>query len=193
VPNQPKQEALSDVALLQASAAGDRSTFDTFVDRHKAALFRFTRHLCDSDGDAEEALQQTFVAAWMNADSFRADGHVRGWLFRIARNAHYKMHRKKAGEPTEHEELTALGCRAGWNTDARPLSQSIEDRDLVRHALASLNPEDRETLLLIELEGFSLREASDTLSITLPAVKSRLHRARLRLVAAMREDTADVE
>ncbi len=171
-----------------ASASGDRASYNEFVARHQAALFRYTKAISDSPSEAEEALQQAFVSAWLGAGSFRGPGNARGWLFRIARNAGHKMHRLRAGQPSEHESLEELGCQAGWNAGLPPLSEQIADRQWVSQALATLPLGDQEILLLVEVEGFSLSESAETLNLSLPAIKSRLHRARLRLVASLRKE-----
>lgn len=188
MPPEEQQERPSDVALLVASSSGDKAAFEEFVDRHKAALFRFTRAISSTPSEAEEAMQQTFVSAWLHAATFRGDGPARSWLYRIARNAQNKMHRRHVGEPSEHEEISELGRLAGWDCDVPPLSDVIENREWVQQSLASLPTDDQEILVLIEIEGFSLREAGETLELSVAATKSRLHRARLRLLAALRKD-----
>ncbi len=183
-----EQQEQPDLALLVASSSGDKAAFEEFVDRHKSALFRFARAISPSLTDAEEAMQQTFVSAWQHASTFRGEGHARGWLFQIARNAQNKMHRRRAGEPPQHDDLTDLGNQAGWDCGLTPLADVIENREWVQHALSSLLVDDQEILVLIEVEGFSLLEAGDILGLSLPATKSRLHRARLRLLAALRKE-----
>jgi RNA polymerase sigma-70 factor (ECF subfamily) len=90
------------------------------------------------------------------------------------------------GEPASFEPLETLGVQAGWGDDGAAL-ESLARRDLLRRALRRLRPDDREILVLRELEGLPGAEVAEMLELTLAAMKSRLHRARLRLAAALRE------
>ena len=134
---------------------------------------------------AEDALQETFLSAWRNAASFRGDGSALGWLLSIARHAVYRQHRSRAGEPERMESLAELGEAAGWGAAPDPLDALVV-KDEVERALARLSLGERELLLLREVEGLSNEECASLLGLGLPALKSRLHRARLRFVAQLR-------
>jgi RNA polymerase sigma-70 factor (ECF subfamily) len=140
-----------------------------------------------SDADCEDVLQETFVAAFRGCGGYRGEGSARSWLFGIARNLSKKIYRKRVGEPEEIVPLEELGLQAGWGrppwTDS--FAESLERRDTLEKALGRLTPEEREILILRELEGFSGEEAAAVLELSLPAMKSRLHRARLRLAALL--------
>lgn len=179
----------SDAELLGRTAAGESAAFDRFVERHQAAVLRFARSLESDPVQAEDALQETFLAAWRGAGGFRGGEGARPWLFAIARHAVYRQHRPRVGEPAELAPLTDLGVAAGWGAapETDPVVR-LADRDAVRRALARLPAPDREILLLREVEGFTAEECTGQLGLTLPAVKSRLHRARLRFAAALRGD-----
>lgn len=175
-----------DAQLLDAAARGDRAAFHVFVDRYQAPLFRYLTALAGSEADAEDALQEAFVAAWKGADGFRGGPSARGWLFTIGRNALHRAHRRRVGEPASFEAMEQLGARAGWGQEDDVL-EGLARKDLLARALDRLPAEDREILVLRELEGFSGEEAAQMLGLGLAAMKSRLHRARLKLVAALRE------
>lgn len=181
-----------DEALLERAARGDRGAFDRFMDGHAAPVFRFiTLHVRDSD-TAEDVLQETFLAAWRGAASFRGPGSARSWLLSIARRAALRQGRKRAGEPRESASLDAvplevLAREAGWGDDPSGEERRLEVKELVEAGFAHLAPEDREILLLRDLEGFSGEETAALLGLSLPAVKSRLHRARLRFMTRIRE------
>lgn len=175
-----------DQALLGAAAAGDREAFDAFVARHQASVFRYLRSLGSDEAGAEDALQETFLAAWRGAATYGGGPSARGWILTIARNALRRAHRRRVDEPAAFEPLEVLGRQAGWGSGEEVLER-LARRDLLERALESLSPDDREILVLRELEGLDGREVADALEIGVPAMKSRLHRARLRLVAALRE------
>jgi RNA polymerase sigma-70 factor (ECF subfamily) len=178
-------DAPDDDALLRRSAGGDGAAFDLFVDRHAAAVLHFARNLTRDEDRAADVFQETFVAAWRGAGGFRG-GSARAWLLTIARNATHRQRRTRAGEPRDHESLDELAQRAGWGADHDDVLRRLEARDLLERGLAALDDDDREILLLRELEGLSGAEAAAALGITLEAQKSRLHRARLRFIASLR-------
>jgi RNA polymerase sigma-70 factor (ECF subfamily) len=174
-----------DRRLLQRSAEGDREAFLQFMDRHQAALFRFCRSLSDRVEDAEDALQETFLAAWRHADGFRGSGSARSWLFTSARRHVYRAVRRERPEALgDTSDLEQLGVEAGWGEEGRTLANI----DLAE-AFDRLSTVDQQVLVLRELEGFSNAEAAEILGVELAAIKSRLHRARLRLMAAVTRGT----
>lgn len=179
-----------DRALLEGVAAGDRAAFTALWRLHQPAVRRFAAVLA---GDAaDDVVQETFLQAHRGAAAFRGEGSVRGWLLGIARFSVMRLHRRHAGEPRDHEPLEALGQRAGWGSDdPERLASLAEDRDRVRAALARLAVEDREVLLLRDVEGLAGEDVAHALGLAIPAMKSRLHRARLRLAAAVREGGPD--
>lgn len=178
-----------DPDLLRRSASGEGAAFKEFVERHQASVFRFIQTLTSERADAEDALQETFLAAWRSAATFRGDASARAWVLTIARNAVRRQHRRRVGEPAEFLSLDELGLHAGWGSQATPeeLFARPEDRAMLERALASLSKEDRQILILRDLEGFSGEETAELLDLSLAAEKSRLHRARLRLTAALKE------
>jgi len=176
---------IKDPELLSQVAVGDAQAFEAFVIRHREAVWRFVRSMTRDAGAAEDVLQETFFSAWRSSASFRGDGSALGWLFTIARNAVYRQHRGKAGEPEQMESLAELGEAAGWGADPDPLDALVV-KDEVGRAFARLIVEDREVLLLREVEGLTNEECARLLGLGLPALKSRLHRARLRFVAHLR-------
>jgi RNA polymerase sigma-70 factor (ECF subfamily) len=162
-----------------------------FADRHQAAVFRHLRALCPTQEDAEDALQETFLAVFRYAAGFRGESSAKTWLFTIARNAAWKTKRSVEARSLDdaNESLESLGDSAGWGeSDPESLAVKAQSRERLRRALNDLAPEDREILVLRELEGFSGEETASILSLGLPAMKSRLHRARLRLAGALRKE-----
>jgi RNA polymerase sigma-70 factor (ECF subfamily) len=189
---EPDGGALSDAGGLARAARGDADAFAGLVARHGAAVFRYARSLSDSREDAEDVLQQTFLAAWQAAGTFRGAASVRTWLLTIARNAAWRLRERRGREAIDAVPIDDLGLRAGWG-EAHPefVVQRNEHRGRVEAALARLAPEDREVLTLRELEGYSGDETAGLLGLGRAAMKSRLHRARLRLAAALREGGGD--
>lgn len=150
-------------------------------------MYRFVHSLGVHGADAEDALQETFIAAWRGAGGFRGETAVRFWLFGIARNVVRHAQRHAVGEPADFEPLESLAVRAGWGGGGTtPTDQADPSVALVHAALARLTPTDREILVLRELEGCSGEATGAALGLTIPAMKSRLQRARLRLAVEVR-------
>jgi len=178
-----------DLILAERVGSGDREAFDELVAKHQSGVFRLARALTTSATLAEDVLQETFWAAWRHAGGFRGDASVRTWLFTIARNKAARAMRLHVGEPAQMSALTALGAEAGWGADPSPerVAEVSEQRRVLRQALDSLSEEDRAVIVLRDLEGLSGPEAAQVLELGLPTLKTRLHRARLRLMAAVRK------
>lgn len=175
---------IEDRSLLQRAAGGDAGAFEAFVLAHRQPVWRFVRSLTLDTATAEDALQETFLAAWRGAATFQGEGSALGWLLTIARRALYRQFRTRAGEPERLESLAELGEAAGWG--AEDAQESFLTQDEVRRALEKLSFEDQEVLLLRDAEGLGNEACAELLGLGLPALKSRLHRARLRFVAHLR-------
>lgn len=175
-------------------AVGDRDSFTRLVVRHQAALLRYLRAAFDSEADAEDALQRAFVSVWKSAGTYAGRASVRAWLFTIARNAGMRARQKAREELLEPEPLARLGERAGWGSETpEALMAALERRDALERGLDTLRSEEREILLLRDVEGLSGDEAAEVLGISRAAMKSRLHRARLGFAAAMRKELDDAQ
>ena len=178
---------IDDAERLERAAAGDRGAFERFVVEHEGAVLRYIRTQTSDPEVAEDALQDTFIAAWRSADTFRADGSARAWLLTIARNAVRRQYRRPAGAPETFEPLDGEAVRAGWGRDPdEEWTDRIAARQLVERAFAALSSDDREVLVLRDLEGFGNEDVAEMLGLSLAAVKSRVHRARLRFMESVR-------
>jgi RNA polymerase sigma-70 factor (ECF subfamily) len=181
-------EPESDARLIERIARGERGALEPLVRRHWASMYRYASRVSNDPSVAEDALQDTFVAVLEHAGTFRGEGSARTWLYTLARNALRRRYRRRMDEPSRFEgleDVESLGARAGFGTDLGFLS-SLEDRDEIERALARLSPDDREVLALVDAEGLSVEEAATSLELGEAALKSRLHRARLRFMGAIR-------
>ena len=176
----------TDAALLARVAASDGPALGELVRRHWAGLFRFARRMTRDDATAEDALQDTFLAVLQHAATFRGEGSARAWLYTLARHAIQRRARRRVGEPSPSEvtdDVELLGASAGFGcADAA----TFEDREEIERVLDRLSEEEGEVLALVDAEGLSIEEAARSLMLGEAALKSRLHRARLRFMAAMR-------
>lgn len=179
-----------DPALVALVAAGDRAAFGRLMERHGAAMRRLARLLTSSDDAADEALQAALIGAFRGAPSYRADSSVKSWLSAIVRNAawHERARRRKADHRIDADApLEQLGAAAGWGSvDPELAAMRAEDLRRVLAAMESLRESDREILVLRDVEQLSGDEVAKLLAIDIRAMKSRLHRARLKLAVALR-------
>jgi RNA polymerase sigma-70 factor, ECF subfamily len=187
------QHSDDDVTLLQRVANREAAAMRALFDRHAPALLRFATTLSRDRALAEDAVQEAFASLWQHAGGFRGESSARAWLFTITRNAVHRRFRRKSDRSTETESLDnldALGAAAGWGDPSaqRALDDRIADDELVRHALSTLDDDDKTVLALVDVEGLSIEEAAASLFVSVAALKSRLHRARLRFVAALRKE-----
>ena len=169
---------VSDETLIGRIAAGDPSSFDRLVRRHQAAVYRFARAaVSGGTGEAEEILHETFRAARRAAHRHRDEPSARPWLLALARQA--------IGRRNAHSDLTPLrelARSAGWGSSGGD-EPSGEDDGAMEAAFAALPAADREILTLCDREYFTVDEAARVTGLADAAVHTRLHRARLRLLA----------
>jgi RNA polymerase sigma-70 factor (ECF subfamily) len=183
---QETDASISDRELIARVGKGDRRAFELLIERHAAAVLRLATAVSDP-ATAEDAMQQTFLNVYQHAATFRGDASVRTWLLTIARNTAFRLHGKARREELVEEPLMQLGLDAGWGSDdPEAIAIAAEQEGALRNALSQLSAEDREVLILRDLEGLRGSEAAELLGIGERALKSRLHRARLRLAVALR-------
>lgn len=169
----------TDPELLARANAGDAAAFEALVKRHAASLLRFATHMCGGETPGQDAAQDALLSAWRAAGGFRGEASVKTWLFQLAANACRRRHRRKEPEAAEVDDAAR-----NVPVDAPPPDAVVASRELgatLARALAALPPESREVLFLRDVEGLSGDETAVALGLTLPAMKSRLHRARLEL------------
>jgi RNA polymerase sigma-70 factor (ECF subfamily) len=138
--------------------------------------------------DADDVVQQAWVDAIRGGKTFSGQSGVRSWLLTLTRHAAFRSKRLRSGQPRIHVPLDTIAVAAGWGSDPEISVASRLDAARLGQALATLHPEAREVLTLRDLEGLAGPEVALMLHVTLPAMKSRLHRARVELAAAVRKE-----
>lgn len=171
-----------DSVLIRAAQAGDVEAFAELVRRHEHRLRIVVRRILDDGRDVEEAVQDVFIQAWRHLDRYRGEAAVFTWLYRIGVNEALARRRKRRLDTVDLEAPAAAGIH-DERPDSQPeaASESTETREHVLAALASLPFEYREAVVLRDLAGLSNEEVAAALDVTVPAAKSRIHRARLQL------------
>jgi RNA polymerase sigma-70 factor (ECF subfamily) len=168
-----------DVALVAAIQNGSELAFNRLVDQHQQGVRTFLRRLLGNDADADDMAQETFLAAWTHARSFRGEASVRTWLcgiaWRKAKGAQRSWARRRSRDTEHHERVSA------HNAAGVPM----EDRLAVRRAMQALPLDQRAAVTLCLVCGFSHSEAAEILGAALGTVKSHVLRGRERLLKAI--------
>lgn len=189
----------ADGELCARAAGGDRAAMSALVSAFRGPLYRFARRLTHDDALAEDVLQETFLTALKKVGGWRGEGTCKGWLFAIARSQVLMARRRRSGEPETFDdveagpELPQLGLEAGWGSamDPEALASRMEAQVQLERALSALPEGDRAVIALRDLEGLSGEDTAQALGLSLAAMKSRLHRARLALVAQVKRGGTD--
>ena len=177
---------MDDAVLLARARNGDVDAFAELVRRYehrvRAVLFR----LLEDERDVEEATQDAFVQAWRNLHRFRGDAAVFTWLYRIAVNEALARLRRKRVQTTDIDEVAeAARAAADPAAEPQPAAEASELHSVLSDAIRGLEPEYRAPLVLRDVVGLSNQEVADVLELSVPAAKSRIHRARMRVRAAL--------
>ena len=180
-----------DAALVAGLRRGDPQAMEQLVETFADRVYRLTFRITGSREDAEEATQDALWTAGRKIDTFKGESAFGSWLYRIAANAAYmKLRRRKATarEVAIEEVLPALDDGGlhfepmdDWSPRVDEQALNGELREILDAALAELPPDYRTALVLHDVEGLSNPDVAETLGISLPAVKSRVHRSRLYL------------
>lgn len=177
-------QAGNEAAFLSRLRAGDAGAFETLVREHQGPLYSLLSRLMGNPDEALDLVQETFIRALRGLPSFRGESALRTWLYRIAMNEFLNGQRGRRTEAVAPEEMEDLAPSLwdrwrGRVPDPEEVAVTREELEKLRQAIARLPEEYRAVLLLRDREGYSAQETAELLGISIPAVKSRLHRARL--------------
>jgi len=177
--------------LVQRLQAGDAETFDALFRQYFQKIFRQATHLLGNAAEAEEVVQEVFLAVYEKAHTFRGEAAFTTWLYRLTTNAAFsRLRRRKRSHEVAIEDYLPQFQPDGHHL-VRPvvdwsanLEESLADaqlQQLLRQAIELLQPLDKAVLVLSDFEDLSNKEIGEALGLTVLAVKARLHRARLFL------------
>ena len=173
--------------LVAAAQAGDAAAFEELVNRYEGKIFRLTRNITGNHEDAEDAMQDAFLKAYAHLQDFHGDSRFYTWLVRIAANEALMRLRKRRpnlfslDEPIEGDTDLFPRELEDWGPTPEQRYAQTEVQNIVSELIDRLEPEFRIVFLLRDFEELSTQETAEALAISVPAVKSRLLRARLRL------------
>ena len=182
------QTGIEESTLVSQAREGDKGAFGELVRRYEGKIFRLAQHVTQNREDAEDVLQETFMKAYEHLDQFKGDSKFYTWIVRIAVNqALMKLRRRKTDKTVSIDETidtgedTVVREIAAW--DENPEQQFSRDElgGILDTAVRSLEPLYRSVFVLRDIEELSTEETAEALGLSVPAVKSRLLRARLQL------------
>ncbi|WP_242352598.1 MULTISPECIES: sigma-70 family RNA polymerase sigma factor [unclassified Anaeromyxobacter] len=180
-----------DTELLERAREGDRRALEALLSRHQRSVYRFGLKMCRDEEDAKDVLQETLLAVARNVKDFRGASSVSTWLYTIARSFCIKKRRRSKFAPEQEESLEARvsGEAARQVVDpTRPPDDALAGRQIeaaLEQAIAALDPMYREVLVLRDVEGLTAPEVAEVMGLSVEAVKSRLHRARVAVREAV--------
>jgi RNA polymerase sigma-70 factor, ECF subfamily len=167
---------VEDSILVRAAQNGDVDAFEELVRRYQTSIYRVALRILGSRADAQDVVQETFVRAWRALPRFRHDSAISTWLYRIVtRRALDKIASCRSTGTLDEVEVEA-------GPDPAQAAEDQERLRAVKQAIAKLPPDQRAALVLREFEGLSYQEVAHVLGASVPAIKTRIHRARLTVI-----------
>ena len=174
--------------LVAKAREGDLAAFNELVQRYDRKIFRLAKHITQNDEDAEDVLQETFLKAFEHLGDFQGQSKFYTWIVRIAVNESLMKLRKRKSdrtvpldEPVDTGEDTVVREIAVWEENPEQKYSREEMAKILEEAVDTLRPAFRTVFVLRDIEELSTEETAEALGISIPAVKSRLLRARLQL------------
>ncbi len=188
----PEQSAVAsdEVQLVERARAGDLEAFEELLGRHQQRVMRVVLSILKEPMDAEEVAQDVFLTVFEKIDHFRGDSSFSTWLHRVAVNAALMRRRKSKADrsvplddvmPSFDERGHLAVDIADWSQQAGDPVLAREAGEVIEAAVEKLDEMYRTVFALRDVQGFSTEETAEILELSVPAVKSRLHRARLFL------------
>jgi RNA polymerase sigma-70 factor, ECF subfamily len=183
----PHYKELPDDGLVHLAQEGDNRAFDELVARYRDRVYRLSFKILRHEEDAAEALQDAFLSAYRGIKKFKSESTFSTWLYRVATNASLMKYRKR------RDDHVSLEQSQSYQPDAEPLAipdwsqQPLEElldsetREVMEEGLRRLPEELRTVFILRDEDGHSNAEVAEMLDLSVAAVKSRLHRARIAL------------
>src|SRR5512146_2734640 len=183
------REPVSDeLMLVRAAKGGDMGAFEELVKRYDRNVFRIAQHITQNREDAEDVVQDAFMKAYGNLAQFQEQSKFYTWLVRIAVNeALMKLRRRRPertvslDEDVKTDEDSIPREVADWSPNPEQQYSQAELKQILSKTINGLPPSFRTVFVLRDVEGLSTAQTAEALNLSIPAVKSRLLRARLQL------------
>lgn len=180
---------LTDDELVQRAQSGNSRAFELLLRRHQRSMFGTSLRLLSQDSDAEDAVQEAFIASWRRLPEFRSDAQFSTWLYRIVTNRSLNELRRRKPTAALEPDGQVAGS-AEFLIDTGSPDRQVEHSammDALQSALGKLPEQLRVCWLLREVDHRSYQEIADIVGVPEPTVRGRISRARTNLAEAMTE------
>ena len=187
---QNKETKEAEEALVREFQAGNLDAYDKIAEIYQKKIYALSFNLTRNQMDAQDVTQEVLLTLFKKVHTFQGKSAFSSWVYRITLNATYMKLRSKKKEPNVSlEDLLPSYNGSGyqqekiqdWSENTESLLFANETREVIQKAVDQLPEKEKVVFILRDGEGLSTEKVSDILELTIPAVKSRLHRARLFL------------
>ncbi len=183
-----RDKRLSDVVLIDQVRAGSIVAFEELVSRYESTVYNLAMRFTRNQEDAEEVLQDVFLTIFTKVKGFEGKSAFSSWLYRVIVNSSFMKLRKRRSslivaidDEGEHGSRSVIENEKSSEVSLEEQLQNSRLREILAAAVDKLPDQYRAVFLLRDVEGLSNTEVGNILDLSIPAVKSRLHRARLML------------
>jgi len=173
---------MEEIKLIEQAQLGDKKSLEELVKKYESTVYNFSFKICRDKDRAENTMQETFLSMIKNIKQFKGDSKLSTWLYTVVSNHCLMLARtesKHAYTSFEDEEAVIDEKKySDWKVTPDKITEDKELKELLDNSIAKLHPDYRVVFLLRDVEGLSTEETAKICNLSVPAVKSRLHRAR---------------
>ena len=173
---------MDEISLIDEAKKGNKKALSEIVKKYEQTIYNFSFKICRDPEKAENIMQETFYSMVKSLNQFDGNSKLSTWLYRIVANHCLMQARKERNKKyislENDEDLYSEKHIADWTSLPYKSTENSELRGILDEAIRKLSPEYRVVFLLRDVEGLSTEETAEATNISVPAVKSRLHRAR---------------
>lgn len=173
---------MEETEIIEKAQSGDRQALSDLIKKYEQTVYNFSFKICRNKEKAENTMQETFLSMVKSLNQFSGNSKLSTWLYTVVSNHCLMLARsQKKYEYTPIEEDSDLIDEkdvADWSVSPGRVAENNELKEILDKAISKLEPEYRIVFLLRDVEGLSTEETGEIVKLSVPAVKSRLHRAR---------------
>ena len=173
---------MEEIKLIEQAQQGDKNSLAELVKKYESTVYNFSYKICRDKNRAENTMQETFLSLIKNIRQFKGDSKLSTWLYTVVSNHCLMLARtetKHAYASFEDEEGVIDDKKfTDWHAAPDKVAEDNEIKEILDNAIEKLHPDYRVVFLLRDVEGLSTEETAKIVNLSVPAVKSRLHRAR---------------
>lgn len=173
---------MEELKLIELAQGGDRKALTELIKLYEQTVYNFSFKICRNKDHAEHAMQETFLSMVKSLNQFSGQSKLSTWLYRVVSNHCLMLARNfekyKYASFEDEDAVIDEKSIADWKVSPDKITENNELKEILDKAISKLPAEYRVVFLLRDVEGFSTEETAKMIELSVPAVKSRLHRAR---------------